>query len=43
MFRSTSIVKLYVFKTIKCEVINVEFLGKDLHSVHSAINDARLL
>ena len=30
--------KLYTYKTVKCEVINVEFLSKDLHSVHWGIN-----
>ena len=29
--------KLYVYKTVKCEVVNVEFLSKDLHSVHWGI------
>ena len=26
--------KLYVYKTVKSDVINVEFVSKDLHSVH---------
>ena len=26
--------KLYVYKTVKSDVINVEFISKDLHSVH---------
>ena len=30
--------KLYVYKTVKCEVINVMFLSKDLHSVQWGIN-----
>ena len=29
--------KLYVYKTVKSEVVNVEFLSKDLHSVHWGI------
>ena len=29
---------LYVYKTVKCEVINVEFLSKDFHIVHWGIN-----
>ena len=29
--------KLYVYKTVKCEVINVEFLSKDLPLNNSAI------
>ena len=29
--------KLYVYKTVKSEVVNVEFLRKDLHSVHWGI------
>ena len=28
---------LYVHKTVKCEVINVQFLSKDLHTVHWGI------
>ena len=30
-------VKLFVYKTVKCEVINVEFLSKDLTLNNSAI------
>ena len=26
--------KLHVYKTVKSDVINVEFVSKDLHSVH---------
>ena len=29
--------KLYTYKTVKCEVISVEFLSKDLRSVHWGI------
>ena len=32
-----SIVKLFVYKTVKCEVINVKFLGRDLPLNKSAI------
>ena len=32
-----SIVKLFVYKTVKCEVINVEFLSRDLPLNNSAI------
>ena len=32
-----SIVKLFVCKTVKCEVINVEFLNKDLPLNNSAV------
>ena len=35
--QSTSIVKLYVYKTVKREVINVEFLSKDLPLNKSAV------
>ena len=27
--------KLFVYKTVKCEVINVEFLSRDLHLRYS--------
>ena len=37
MFRSTSIVKLLVYKTVKCEVINVEFISDDLSLNSSAV------
>ena len=30
-------VKLFVYKTVKCEVINLEFLGRDLPLNNSAI------
>ena len=30
--------KLYIYKTVKCEVINVEFRSKYIHSVHWGIN-----
>ena len=30
-------VKLFVYKTIKCEVINVKFLGRDLSLNNSAV------
>ena len=30
--------KLYVYKIVKCEVINVKFFNKDLHSVNWGIN-----
>ena len=30
-------VKLFVYKTVKCEVINVEFLSRDLPPKNSAI------
>ena len=36
-FRSTSIVKLFVCKTVKYEVINVKFLSRDLPLNNSAI------
>ena len=29
--------KLFVYKTVKCEVINVEFLGRDLPLNNSGI------
>ena len=29
--------KLYAYKTVKFEVINVEFISKDLHSMHWGI------
>ena len=32
-----SIVKLFVYKTVKCEVINVEFLSRGLPLNNSAI------
>ena len=32
-----SMVKLFVYKTVKCEVINVEFLTRDLPLNNSAI------
>ena len=34
---SMSIVKLLVYKTVKCEVIKVEFLSRDLHLNKSQI------
>ena len=34
---SMSIVKLFVYKTVICEVINVEFLSRDLPLNNSAI------
>ena len=34
---SASIVKLFVYKTVKCEVINVEFFSRDLPRNNSAI------
>ena len=34
---STSIVKLFVYKTVKRDVINVEFLSRDLPLNNSAI------
>ena len=37
ILRSTSIVKLFVDKTVKCEVIYVEFLSRDLPLNNSAI------
>ena len=37
ILRSTSIEKLDVYKTVKCEVINVKFLSKDLPLNNSAI------
>ena len=37
MLRSTSIVNLFVNKTVKCEVTNVEFLSRDLLLNNSAI------
>ena len=37
ILRSTSIVKLFVYKTVKCEVINVKFLSRDLTLNNSAI------
>ena len=37
MFRSTSIVKLLVYKTVKCEVINVKFLSRGIPLNNSAI------
>ena len=30
--------KLYIFTVVKCEVINIKFLSKDLHRVHCDIN-----
>ena len=35
--RKFSIVKLFGYKTVKCEVINVEFLSSDLSLNNSAI------
>ena len=32
-----SIVKLFAYKTVKCEVVNVEFLTRDLPLKNSAI------
>ena len=32
-----SIIKLFVDKTVKCEVINVEYLGRDLPLNNSTI------
>ena len=37
ILRSTSIVKLFVYKTVKCEVTNVEFFTRDLPLNNSAI------
>ena len=37
ILRSTSIVKLFVDKTVKCEIINVECLSRDLPLNNSAI------
>ena len=37
ILRSMSTVKLFVYKTVKCEVINVEFLSRDLPLNNSAI------
>ena len=37
ILRSTSTVKLFVYKTVKCGVINVEFLSRDLPLNNSAI------
>ena len=37
ILRSTSIVKLFVYKTVKCEVTNVKFLGWDLPLNNSTI------
>ena len=37
ILRSMSIVNLFVYKTVKCEVINVEFLSRDLPLNNSAI------
>ena len=37
LFVKQAIVKLYVYKTVKCEVINVGFLSKDLLLDNSAI------
>ena len=41
--KSTSIMKLFVYKTVKCEVINVEFLGRDLPLNNSAIMEIKCL
>ena len=41
--KSTSIMKLFVYKTVKCEVINVEFLRRDLSLNNSAIMEIKCL
>ena len=37
ILRSTSIAKLFVYKTVKCKVIKLEFFGRDLPLNNSAI------
>ena len=37
ILRTTSIVKLFVYKTVKCKVFNVAFLSRDLPMNNSAI------
>ena len=37
VLRSTSIVKLFVYKTVKCEFINIEFLSRGLPLNNAAI------
>ena len=37
VLRSTSIVKLFVYKTVKCEFINIELLSRGLPLNNAAI------
>ena len=37
ILRTTPIVKLFVYKTVKCKVLNVEFLSRDLPLNNSSI------